>query len=224
MSSSKKSNSQQAKEIENFYAGWTGMSQGFRLDRRENRDPATVSREKIPKKLLPDPSHKFLLVRTQEMQHPEDPVFAMQFLGTVASKAEADEITEEIYHSGYDRFPIRVVDLNAWRVFPPPLNADEGDVKYHQVLLRQIMERDMDELNRQEEEMDARMKKVRELKEKAKAASEKFKKENMERLARGEEVKDASELQIDRGEVPEVKDVKKDSKPLPPPKKDEDDE
>jgi hypothetical protein len=187
---------EQAAQLEGFYQKWGGTNQGkFRQDRTDHRDGAEISREKIPRKLLPDSSQKILLVRTQEMQHPTDPVFAMQFLGCVSTMEEADEITEEIYHEGYDRHPIRAVDLNQWRVFPPPLNASEGDVKYHQLLLRQIMNRDTEELNRQEAELTARVERAREQETEHKRIRKEFNDENMQRLKDGLEPLDAEVLQ-----------------------------
>lgn len=149
-----------AKQLESFYSKWNAAGpQSYRKDRTELRDPQSVANERIPARLLPKECNyqRYLLVRTQEMQHPDDTMFAMQFLGCVSTMDEANAFTEEMYHAGFDRFPIRVVELNHWRVFPPPLTAEEGDVVYHQEILRQIMQRDMDELNRQEEEMTARV-------------------------------------------------------------------
>lgn len=152
------------KKIEEKISKYNYFPESFRDCRKEKRPIEKIMSEKIPSRLLPNTSAKFLLVRTNDVQEPNDRHFAMQVLGTVDSEKEANEITESLDALGYNQFPYRLLPLNVWRVFPPPLGSGSEQEYTHQAILRQILNRDVEDLNLQEDLMEERLAEAREYK------------------------------------------------------------
>lgn len=152
------------KQLEAKISKYNYFPESYRDERREKRPIEKVMSERLPSRCLPDSSAKFLLVRTNDIQHPTDQHFAMQVLGTVANEQDANDIIETLVNLGYNQFPFRLLPLNVWRVFPPPPNSTSEHETTHQAILRHIINRDIDDFNVQEDLMNERLEEAREQK------------------------------------------------------------
>lgn len=195
--------SEKLAKLEQFYNQRSGVPKpAFREDLTEHRTPNELLSERIPRKLLPDPTQKFAIVRFNHVQHPDDDAFAMQIIGTCRNEKEGAQITEELYGEGFRQFPMALLPLYEWRAYPPP-HGETANVQkqHHQAILRTIVDRDKQSLNHEEAQMTERLKALKRDNDRNKAFREEHTRLNKESLERGDGPIEIKECDIPQPEI-----------------------